>query len=381
MSQPNKIYKHSRLFGILCVVMIIGGLGYGLWELIFPLDYSPTSKALSTTDLFLQGDSGYHSFRIPAIVRGENQTLFAFCEARKDNASDFGNIDLVMRRSTDGGISWESMVVIWDNGSYAVQNPCPIYIPQTRTLLLHVIVDRQLHFVLQSTDQGVTWSQPREISNLRDSNWVFAGPAPGHGILTSTNRIIIPGMYYLNTSTDNTKEEYWGSYLMYSDDFGQTYSRGMVFPNGTNECLVTETSNGSVLTILRPNTSTLTTKFVQTSYSGDFGLNSTPSQYNTQLVSPICQSSIIQCTNAKNASFNGLYWAGPYNSDSRINLTIRFSVDNGVSWSNSMVVFEGKAGYSDLVLLPDDVIGVLFERGREVYREKITFCTIPLSAV
>lgn len=79
-----------------------------------------------TTDIFQKGQDGYACFRIPAIVKSKNGTLLAFAEARKNSCSDTGNIDLVLKRSEDGGKTWSSTITIWDDGDNVCGNPAPV---------------------------------------------------------------------------------------------------------------------------------------------------------------------------------------------------------------------------------------------------------------
>jgi len=76
--------------------------------------------------LFQRGDAGYACFRIPAVVFTQQESILVFAEARKNGCSDTGNIDLVMRRSTDGGKTWSPIMVVHDNGDNVCGNPVPV---------------------------------------------------------------------------------------------------------------------------------------------------------------------------------------------------------------------------------------------------------------
>ena len=58
--------------------------------------------------VFTAGQDGYHTYRIPAIVVTTNGTVLAFCEGRKNGRGDSGDIDTLLRRSTDGGKTWSA---------------------------------------------------------------------------------------------------------------------------------------------------------------------------------------------------------------------------------------------------------------------------------
>src|ERR1039457_4497144 len=79
-------------------------------------NFAGASAPLQQTDVFVSGEGGYHTYRIPALIVTSNQTLLAFCEGRKNSASDTGDIDLLLKRSTDGGKTWSEPQVVWDDG-------------------------------------------------------------------------------------------------------------------------------------------------------------------------------------------------------------------------------------------------------------------------
>jgi sialidase-1 len=78
------------------------------------------------TTLFVAGQGGYHTYRIPALIVATNGALLAFCEGRKDNASDSGRIDLLLKRSNDNGDTWTTQQVVWSDGTNVCGNPAPI---------------------------------------------------------------------------------------------------------------------------------------------------------------------------------------------------------------------------------------------------------------
>ncbi len=83
-------------------------------------------QRLELNAIFKKGDYGYNCFRIPAAIIANNGDVLIFAEARKNSCSDTGNIDLVMRRSTDNGKSWGPINVIWDDGENVCGNPAPV---------------------------------------------------------------------------------------------------------------------------------------------------------------------------------------------------------------------------------------------------------------
>ncbi len=87
-------------------------------------------------NVFASGQGGYHTYRIPALAVTTNGTVLAFCEGRRKSASDTGEIDLLLKRSTDHGTNWSEPTVIWHDASNTCGNPCALVDTQTRTIFL-----------------------------------------------------------------------------------------------------------------------------------------------------------------------------------------------------------------------------------------------------
>src|SRR4051794_6256200 len=138
--------------------------------------------------VFVSGQGGYHTYRIPSLIATGKGTVLAFCEGRKDGGGDAGDIDLLLRRSHDGGRTWEKPQVIWDDGPNTCGNPCPVSDAKTGTiwlLLTHnlgrdterMIVDgtsqgTRTVWVTRSSDEGASWSRPEEITAaVKRPNW------------------------------------------------------------------------------------------------------------------------------------------------------------------------------------------------------------------
>ena len=104
---------------------IVGGVA-ALCAAMLPVPGTAQNDADRPVDLFVEGDAGYAGYRIPAIVRAADGALLAFAEARRNDKHDAGDIDLVMRRSTDGGRTWGPTTVVWDDGANTCGNPAPV---------------------------------------------------------------------------------------------------------------------------------------------------------------------------------------------------------------------------------------------------------------
>src|SRR5689334_3508689 len=104
--------------------------------LFIPFVPAPLLRAADVTPVFTAGEDGYHTYRIPAIIATGKGTLLAFAEGRKAGRGDAGDIDLVLKRSTDDGKTWGQMQVVWDDEKNTCGNPCPVVDAATGTIWL-----------------------------------------------------------------------------------------------------------------------------------------------------------------------------------------------------------------------------------------------------
>ena len=143
-----------------------------------PTDSTPpdSSSPLKQTDVFIGGQDGTHTYRIPSVVVAPNGDLLAFCEARRTTGSDTDDIDLVLKRSADLGATWSEMQVIWDDGPNTCGNPCAVVDRETGTVWLlacHNLVEdhestiwegvsrsTRTIWAIWSDDSGASWSSP-----------------------------------------------------------------------------------------------------------------------------------------------------------------------------------------------------------------------------
>ena len=343
----------------------------------------------SLQPVFVNGEEGYACFRIPAIVQASNGHLLAFSEGRKNGCSDTGNIDLVMKRSSDNGTTWGSVQLIWDDSTNTCGNPAPIVDLETGNIHLlstwnlgtdreqqiidQTSVDTRKVFVLQSSDDGHTWNSPREITEqTKLPEWTWYATGPGSGIqLQQGPRAgrLIAGCDHIEASS----KKYF-SHVIFSDDHGQTWQLGGSTPKDqVNECEVAELSDGRLMLNMR--NYDRQQKQRQTAISEDGGMTWMRQQYDTVLVEPICQAS-LQAYNHQNIS--ALLFSNPASKENRVNMSVRVSYDDGQSWADSVILHLGPAAYSDLAVLSDGSIGCLFEAGVDSPYEKIVYGKLTL---
>jgi sialidase-1 len=347
----------------------------------------------SSVTVFKAGQDGYHTFRIPAIVRAKNGDLLAFAEGRKNSAADRGDVDIVLKRSTDEGKTWGSLQLVEDDendpkAKVWIGNPTPV-VDQTdpihpgRIWLAFTRSNAKM-FVTSSDDNGQTWAKRRDISppTVKPAwDWCAAGPV--HGIQLGrgphAGRIIIPCDHQIKPKKS------FGSHLVYSDDHGATWKLGAVDtrpaddPLHPNECVAVELTDGRVYVNARKHDgSDPATRVI--AYSSDGGQTfDAPFVAERNITSPVVQNSLVRLASTDSGDQrNILVYCGPGHPTQRRDLTILVSLDEGKTWERKTLIHPGPAAYSDLVKLDRQRVGVLYEAGGRLYDE-ILFAKVGLT--
>lgn len=351
------------------------------------------------TDVFVRGESGYHSFRIPAVVTATNGDVLAFAEGRVNGLSDWGNIDLVMKRSTDGGATWSELQVIADNGDGCFGNPAPVVDRRNgHVLMLAVRQPAGVHegmirsgqagyrdpYVLRSRDHGRTWSEPESLVATCDrEEWRWYATGPCHGIQLQygehAGRLIIPANFSLHGGKGN---ERLGAHAIYSDDGGATWQIGAVDAThvgktelNPNESTVVELADGRLMFNCRDQDGTSrATRAVTFSDDGGETFNS-PYEPEERMVAPICQASLL---GVDTEAGRVIIFSGPSQWSKREKLQLRYSTDAGQTWLDGPVLHAGSAAYSDVVEIKPGIIGCLYEADGYM---RIRFARLPLTQV
>lgn len=343
-------------------------------------------KSQDLSYIFKPGDYGYACFRIPAIIKTNTGTLLAFAEARKDGCGDAGNIDLVLRRSHDGGQTWSVLQVIWDDENNTCGNPAPVLDQQTGNIFLlstwnlgtdhePMIIDQTSKntrrvFVLRSTDDGQSWSAAKEITAaVKLPNWTWYATGPVNGIQVKKGRY--KGRMIIPCDHIEAGSKKYFSHTIHSDDGGETWVLGGSTPTDqVNESTIAEIAKGKLLLNMRNYNQQ---RVRQTATSSDGGETWSALQPDTSLIEPVCQASLIRLEGQRNVH---LAFSNPAHTSKRVGLTVRYSFDQGRSWPVKKLFWEGPSAYSNLVQLSSGSIGCLFEAGLRSAYEGIAFMTI-----
>ena len=339
--------------------------------------------------LFKNGEGDYACFRIPAIVKTNSGAILAFCEARKISCSDTGNIDLVMKRSTDNGKTWTALKIIWDDGDNVCGNPAPVVDRDTGKIHLLTTwnngADHESEIIkgksdesrdvyhLVSSDNGETWTTPSNITaTVKLSNWTWYATGPVHGIQLINKehkgRLVIPCDHI-----EKDSKKYY-SHVIYSDDHGKSWRLGGTTPKDqVNECTVAELNNGDLLLNMR-NYARKESQMRQVALSKDGGISWIDQRFDLQLPEPRCQGALLTVDKGNKKL---LLFTNPSDEKSRKNMTLSISKDNGANWYKRISIYKSHAAYSDLVELNNGNIFVFFEAGYQKAYEGIHYKIIP----
>lgn len=359
--------------------------------------FAPAVPEFSEQALFTSGQNGYHTYRIPAIIRTPTGTLLAFCEGRKNSSSDTGDIDLLVRRSTDNGDTWSPQQLVWSDNSNTCGNPSPVIDAATGTIWLlstwnlgtdseSMIVNgtstnTRRVFKLSSTDDGLTWSAATEITTTtKQPGWTWYATGPGAGIQltrgSQAGRLIVPCDHI---RADNKA---FGSHVIYSDNGGSTWQIGAIAsttatvrPNENLAVELLDPAPGGGSRIYFNARDHQGPHARASTFSNDGGLSYTPAEFTdaTAFVTPTVQGGLARFRATDTGDSNNRILFSCPNAGSRIRMSICSSADEARTWSQPRLVHEGPSAYSDMTRLNDNRMGLLFEKGGASPYETITF--------
>lgn len=353
-------------------------------------------ERIEKIDLFEVGDLGYKRFHIPGVVVTAKGSVLAWCEARK-NGSDWDEIDILLRRSTDDGLTWSEPENIVEVDGPKEKNPFALEIkstdPSTVTYNNPVLIadrDGTVHmlfcleymrcFYQRSTDDGVTWSKPVEITKTfqtfrEDYDWKVLATGPNHSIQLKNGRLVVP--VWLSTGTGGNAHRPSVTATIYSDDGGETWQAGEIAVPCTdtfinpNETVAVELADGSVMLNVR-NESKAHRRIVVTSPDG--ATNWSKPRFDDELLEPICMGGLVRYEHDGESL---LLFSHPDNlsradgketpgkSRDRKNLTVHLSGDEGETWTGFRSVEPGWSAYSDIAVTPEGTILCFYGRGEK----------------
>ena len=358
----------------------------------------PAAQALfEQVNIFEAETGGYAHYRVPAIAVSPKGTVLAFVEARKNSSGDWGTQDIMMRRSTDSGQTWEEPRVIArvkgkiqqnevaftqnlaKPGEVTYNNIVPIVDRKNGVVHFLFCVEYARAYYMRSDDDAMTFSEPVDITGTFEKfrseyDWKVLATGPGHGIQLENGRLVVP--VWLSDGTGGHAHRPSIVSVIYSDDAGKTWERGDVVVRhpelkNPSETLALQLTDGRVMLNIR-NESPEHRRAV--SYSEDGATGWTTPVFHDELVEPVCMGSLIRLSAQPRDSRNRVLFANPDSNEprdperpegnhKRQNVTVRLSYDEGRTWPVKKSIERGVSGYSDLATGPDGTIFCIYERG------------------
>lgn len=376
---------------------------FALLSLLLSLSTALLAAEPAKTDLFVAGEGGYKLYRIPGIVVTTRGTVLAYCEARKSDRSDWGTIDVLLRRSTDGGRTWlpRQQIVHLEGdlpvnpvaaaqnldkpGENTVNNPIAIVDHDTGAIHFLYCLEYMRCFYMRSDDNGVSWTEPVEITKTfeafrLDYDWKVLATGPAHCIQLThgpqKGRLVVP--IWLSPGTGGHAHRPSVTATIFSDDHGSTWQRGDIATPDTdefvnpNETVVVQLADGRVL--LNSRSESKRHRRLIT-FSPDGATHWSTPAFDEALLEPICMTGLVRVREPRDGKPGLLAFSNPHNlarkdgkeipgrSRDRVNVSIKLSDNEGRTWSANRTLEAGFSGYSDVAALADGTILCFYERG------------------
>ncbi len=331
------------------------------------------------------GDDGSAAYRIPGLTTTKEGTLIGVYDIRYNSSKDLQEkIDIGVSRSTDKGQTWEPMRVAMTFGETGglphaqngVGDPSVLVDEETGTIWIAAVwmhgkgnefgsqsslqgmsVDSTAQLMLvKSEDDGRTWSSPVNItSQVKDPSWYLLLQGPGRGITMKDGTLVFPIQFI-----DSARVYHAG--IMYSKDRGDTWHLHSPARTNTTESQVAEVKPGVLMLNMRDNRGG--SRAVATTRDLGRTWEEHPSSRNA-LPEPVCMASLIHVDAEDNVTGKDLLlFSNPNTVKGRNHITIKASVDGGVTWplSNQVMLDEGESwGYSCLSMIDRETVGILYE--------------------
>ncbi|MEZ5106956.1 MAG: sialidase family protein [Draconibacterium sp.] len=400
----------TQRFSVEKAILTLGGKRLAI-DVEQPFAYRPAKVVRAA------GQDSCDTYRIPGLVTTNEGTLIAVYDNRYNNSKDLQeDIDIGMSRSIDGGQTWDPMNVIMDMGEWGgrserlngIGDPCVLYDHTTETLWVAALwmsgaTEKDMLWwgskpgmkpeetgqlmLVKSTDDGLTWSEPVNITKqIKDPAWQLLLQGPGKGITLVDRTIVFPAQFKADVGEKSLDGGQYTAHstIVFSKDGGETWHIGTGAKPNTTEAQVVELSDGSLMLNMRDDRNRKDkseTNGRAVAITKDLGKTWEihPSS-NSALPEPNCMASLI----ATDLTFDGadkrvLFFSNPNNKNHRTNMTIKASLDEGMTWPEAYQLELNEAdgfGYSCMTMVNENTVGILYEGVKELY-----FQSVPVSDI
>jgi len=362
----NAVWHRRWLSGVLLVLLAVAPA-------------RAESPVVHRHDLYEVGYEGYQSIRLPSVAVLDDGTILCFVAGRR-KVSDWADMDILLTRSRDGGMSWSPPRLLIRGEGLPVDNAHVVV--DRRTGGIHVVYHKNFEqlFHIVSHDWGDTFSEPREITAAVDRvadegyAWTVVSPTPGSSAQLRNGRMVIP-LWLANSPERKHRPSIVTT--LYSDDGGDTWACGErvvgdlpEHPN-PSEGVIVELPDGQVMMNVRCE-SMRYRRLVTVSPDGVS--NWSRPAFDEALYDPICHASIAAAPHPREPGRSVVLFANPdarshahpvrpNGYKPRENMTVRVSLDDGRTWPIAYVVDPERSAYCDLAAGPGGMVYLVYERG------------------
>lgn len=340
------------------------------------------STQMESTLLWQGNAGGYETYRIPGIVVTARGVILAYGVGRRFiKDGDWSDSDILLRRSIDGGQTWEPSRRIAGNSHGVTDNP--VAIADHKKGVVHLLYqhDYARIFYMRSKDDGARFTKPVDVTSALEGLrsqflWTVVALGPGHAIELQSGRLLVPVWLAAGVQTVRGQRKHAPSAIttLYSDNHGKTWKHGdliainspeMVNPN---EMQLIQLADGNVMANIRTGDKA---ELRAVAFSPDGISHWTKPQFDKHLYDPICAASIVRYSAVPKDDRNRILFVNPDSQSLpgnrksghglRRNLTLKMSEDEGKTWPVARLLHEGSSGYSDVAVAQDKTIYVIYE--------------------